>query len=136
MSKFPKDFLWGGAVAANQWEGAYNLGGKGLTSSDVTTAGTQTNPRYITYIDEDGNLGKYRQFESAPKNITRTVIEGEYYPSHVAIDFYHRYKEDIALFAEMGFKIFRMSIAWSRIFPKGIEEKPNQEGLNYYRNIF
>ena len=80
--------MWGGAVAANQCEGAYDVDGKGLSTCDMVTAGT---------------------FEK-PRRITRTIEPGELYPSHEAVDFYHRYKEDIALFAEMGFKIFRFSI--------------------------
>lgn len=133
---FPKDFLWGGATAANQCEGGWNLGGKGLADSDVQTGGSVTEPRYITYIDADGNPGKSRAFQPLPKGAKKAVLEGYNYPYHEGIDFYHRYKEDIALFAEMGFKIFRMSIAWTRIFPKGIEEEPNREGLDFYRNVF
>ncbi|HJG47984.1 MAG TPA: family 1 glycosylhydrolase, partial [Facklamia tabacinasalis] len=97
MSKLPKDFLWGGAVAAHQLEGGWNAGGKGPSVADVMTAGANGQPR----------------------EITETVEEGKYYPNHEAIDFYHRYKEDVALFAEMGLKAFRTSINWTRIFPKG-----------------
>ncbi|MDY5974699.1 family 1 glycosylhydrolase, partial [Streptococcus hyovaginalis] len=103
---FPKEFLWGGATAANQFEGAYNLDGKGLSVQDVIPKGGvpakagDKNP-LITDLPTEDNL----------------KLEG--------IDFYHRYKEDIALFAEMGFKVFRMSIAWSRIFPNGDETEPN-----------
>ena len=107
---FRKDFLWGGAVAAHQLEGAYREGGKGLSIVDVVTAGDVHTPRRVT----DG------------------IQEGEFYPNHEAIDFYHHYKEDIALFAEMGFKCYRFSIAWSRIFPNGDEETPNEEGLKFY----
>ncbi len=114
MSNFPKGFLWGGATAANQIEGAYKEGGKGLSVADVMVAGAYNTPRIIT----DG------------------VKEGYYYPNHTAIDFYHAYKEDIALFAEMGFKIFRMSIGWTRIFPNGDEEEPNEEGLKFYDAVF
>lgn len=92
---FPKGFLWGGATAANQCEGAYLTDGKGLNTADVMTAGSATKNRRIT----DG------------------VIEGEKYPSHVAIDHYGHFKEDIALFGEMGFKTYRMSINWARIYP-------------------
>jgi 6-phospho-beta-glucosidase len=106
--------LWGGAVAANQCEGAYNTGGKGLSTADVLTAGSHGVPRKYT----DG------------------VDPALYYPSHTAIDFYHHYKEDIALFAEMGFKCFRTSINWTRIFPQGDEEKPNEEGLSFYEDVF
>lgn len=109
-----KDFLWGGAVAAHQFEGGYNEGGKGLSVADVMTAGAHGVPRKIT----DG------------------VVEGEYYPNHEAIDFYHHWKEDIALFAKLGLKCFRTSIMWSRIFPKGDELEPNEEGLKFYDEVF
>ncbi|RBN38354.1 6-phospho-beta-glucosidase, partial [Priestia megaterium] len=99
MTKMPKDFLWGGALAAHQFEGGWNQGGKGPSVVDVMTAGAH---------------GVARQ-------ITETVEEDKFYPNHEAIDFYHRYKEDIALFAEMGLKCLRTSIGWSRIFPKGDE---------------
>ena len=113
-NKFPNGFLWGGATAANQFEGGFREGGKGLSTSDVLTGGTHTIPR----------------------RITPELEEKTYYPSHVAIDFYHRYKEDIALFAEMGFKTFRMSINWTRIFPNGDELEPNEEGLKFYEDVF
>ena len=109
-----KDFLWGGAVAAHQVEGGWQEGGKGISASDVETAG--------------GN--------GIPRRITDGVVEGEFYPNHQAVDFYHRYKEDIALFAEMGFKCFRTSIAWTRIFPNGDDEYPNEEGLKFYDDVF
>ena len=111
---FKKDFLWGGATAANQFEGGWDLGGKGISTSDMLTAGTHTIPR----------------------KITRETICGLNYPSHEAIDFYHRYKEDIRLFAEMGFKGFRMSIAWTRIFPNGDDKEPNEAGLKFYDDVF
>ncbi|MCQ4086956.1 glycoside hydrolase family 1 protein [Saccharibacillus sp. JS10] len=111
---FPEHFLWGGATAANQLEGGYNEGGKGLSTSDMMTAGTHTTSR----------------------RITPELLPTENYPSHEAIDFYHRYAEDIALFGEMGFKVFRLSIAWSRIFPNGDDPEPNEEGLKFYDNVF
>ena len=110
---FKSDFLWGGAVAANQCEGAWNVDGKGVSCADICTGGTHT----------------------TPKRITPELEEGTFYPSHEAIDFYHRYKEDIALFAEMGFKVFRFSIAWTRIFPTGEEAQANEAGLAYYDNV-
>lgn len=110
----PKDFLWGGAVAAHQLEGGWREGGKGANVCDVLTAGAH----------------------GVPRRITKEVIEGECYPNHDAIDFYHHYKEDIALFAQMGFKCFRTSIAWTRIFPKGDEKEPNEEGLKFYDDMF
>lgn len=111
---FPDNFLWGGAVAANQLEGAWNIDGKGASTADVATAGAVNKAREYT----DG------------------VIEGTYYPSHDAIDFYHRYKDDIKLLGEMGFKCFRTSIAWTRIFPLGDETEPNEAGLKYYDDLF
>ncbi|MFS0883503.1 6-phospho-beta-glucosidase [Metabacillus niabensis] len=116
--KFPEHFLWGGAIAANQAEGAYLEDGKGLTTIDLMPSGKE---RFKIAI------GQINDFN--PK-------EGMYYPSHEAIDFYHRYKEDIALFAEMGFKSLRLSIAWSRIFPNGNDEIPNEKGLQFYDDVF
>ncbi len=112
--KIPHDFLWGGAVAAHQLEGGYDKGGKGLSIADVMTAGANGKDREIT----DG------------------ILPGRYYPNHEAIDFYTRYKEDIRLLAEMGFRCFRTSIAWTRIFPNGDEEEPNEEGLQFYDDLF
>lgn len=129
-------FYWGGATAANQYEGAYDEDGKGLTRVDVLTGGTKTSPRMITYTTADGQRGSISKYETLPENARGAIFEDCYYPNHTASDFYHRYKEDIALCAEMGFKMFRMSIAWSRIFPKGIEEQPNQKGIAFYRNVF
>ena len=105
---FPDGFLWGGATAANQLEGAYDVGGKGLSVQDVMPRGITAPPAQAP----------------TPDNLK---LEG--------IDFYHRYARDIALFAEMGFKVFRFSIAWSRIFPLGDENEPNQEGLAFYDRV-
>jgi len=131
-----KDFYWGGATAANQYEGAYNVGGRGLVRTDVMTGGRVNSPRLITYVMPDSTTGFNRKFEKMPEGARGTVLDGCYYPNQIGTDFYHRYKEDIALMAEMGFNMFRMSIAWSRIYPKGIEEEPNREGLDFYRNVF
>ena len=106
---FPKDFLWGGAVAANQVEGAYQEDGKGWDIQDVMPHGIKSAPTE----------------EPTPDNLKL-----------LAIDFYHRYKEDIKLFAEMGFKVFRTSIAWSRIFPNGDDAEPNEAGLKFYDDLF
>lgn len=107
-----------------------------MAISDVSTGGSRTKPRYVTYIMPDGKECAAPQGTPVPKEGHRAVLNGYFYPYHEGIDFYHRYKEDIALFAEMGFKVFRMSIAWTRIFPKGIEEEPNQAGLDFYRDVF
>jgi len=117
-TSFPENFLWGGATAANQLEGAYLEDDKGLTTVDLIPIG----PDRMKIA-----MGALDSFE--PK-------ESEFYPSHGAIDFYHRYKEDIALFAEMGFKSFRMSIAWARIFPNGDDAQPNEAGLQFYDDVF
>ncbi|TDO90070.1 6-phospho-beta-glucosidase [Halanaerobium saccharolyticum] len=113
MTILPDDFMWGGAVAANQCEGAWNEDGKGISISDVCTGGSHTQS----------------------KRITREIEEDTFYPSHEAIDFYHHYKEDIALMAEMGFEVFRFSIAWTRIFPTGMEAEPNEAGLEFYDQV-
>ena len=111
---FPSEFLWGGATAANQLEGGYNIGGKGLSTADVMTVGAH----------------------GVKRKVTKEIEKDQYYPSHHAVDHFHHYKEDIALFAEMGFSIYRLSINWTRIFPNGDEELPNEEGLQFYDAIF
>ncbi|MFM5028352.1 6-phospho-beta-glucosidase [Aeromonas rivipollensis] len=118
LARFPQGFLWGGALAANQAEGAHLEGGKGLTTVDMIPHGAN---RMAV------KLGQEQRF---------TLRDDEFYPSHEAIDFYHRYKEDIALMAEMGFTVFRTSIAWSRLYPKGDEAEPNPEGIAFYRALF
>ena len=139
MSKgFPKNFLWGGATAANQIEGAYNIDGKGLSCSDVLKAGNARSLREMTFTLKDGTKSSQCIFmlDDFPQDATITVDDNEYYPNHKGIDFYHRYKEDVKLFAQMGFKCFRMSIAWSRIFPNGDDETPNEKGLKFYDDVF
>lgn len=132
-----KDFLWGGATSSSQIEGGVFEGGRELAITDVATAGSNNSPRYFTYTDKDGNKGKYPQFYGElPDKAEYTIFKDEYYPNHKSIDFYHRYKDDIKMLSEMGIKSFRMSICWSRIFPKGIEEFPNKEGLDFYKNVF
>ncbi|NYS49218.1 6-phospho-beta-glucosidase [Streptococcus danieliae] len=118
MSRFPKNFLWGGATAANQCEGAYNVDGRGLANVDVVPVGEER----LAIIT---GQRKMVDFE-----------EGYFYPAKDSIDMYHHYKEDIALFAEMGFKTYRLSIAWTRIFPKGDEVEPNEKGLEFYEKLF
>ena len=114
MSVFRDDFLWGGACAANQFEGAWDVDGKGPSVPDLCTNGSHTSPKWVTTAVRSDRL----------------------YPSHEAIDFYHHYEEDIALFAEMGFKTFRTSINWTRIFPTGMETEPNEKGLEFYDKVF
>ena len=136
---FKEGFFWGGATAANQYEGGYLSGGKGLAIQDVITGGDGRNniPRRMALKLADGST-KFidRRGTEVPDGAVPYVDEDTYYPSHVATDFYHHYKEDIALFAEMGFKSFRMSINWTRIFPNGDEKEPNEEGLKFYDDVF
>ena len=110
----PEGFLWGGATAANQYEGGWNEGGRGPSIADILTGGSVNKERRLTV--------------PAP-------LDTEFYPNHEATDFYHHWKEDIALFAEMGFRVYRMSVSWSRVFPKGDEETPNEEGLRFYDQV-
>ncbi len=110
MSEFPKNFYWGGAIAANQVEGGWNLDGKGITTSDVQPKGI-----FGGVIERKGDVGSIKD---------------------IAIDFYHRYPEDIQLFSEMGFTCLRTSIAWARIYPNGDEQAPNEAGLAYYDKLF
>jgi 6-phospho-beta-glucosidase len=133
---FRKDFLWGGATAANQIEGAWKEDGRGPALTDVTTGADADHPRIITYIDKDGKPGTLTRLQRLPEGAHYACLDGYFYPNHDAIDFYHTYKEDIALFAEMGFKTFRMSISWSRLYPTGMEERPNPKGVDFYRNVF
>ena len=118
METLPKNFLWGGAIAANQVEGSYNEDGRGLANMDVVPSGKN----------------RFQYMFGNVKDLS--FKEDEKYPVLNGIDFYHRYKEDIALFAEMGFKVLRLSISWSRIFPRGDEERPNEKGLQFYDDVF
>lgn len=113
-----KDFLWGGATAANQCEGGYTEGGRGLSNVDVIPTGPD------------------RKLISAGKKKMLDFDQEHFYPAKNAIDMYHHYMDDIHLLAEMGLKCFRMSISWSRIFPNGDDAEPNEEGLLFYENIF
>ena len=116
--RMPEGFLWGGATAANQCEGAYNQGGRGLSSVDVVPFGPDRMPVA---------RGLKKMLECDAEHT---------YPAHEAIDMYHHYKEDIALFGEMGFKCYRLSISWTRILPNGDDEIPNEEGLAFYDSLF
>lgn len=112
------DFLWGGALAANQCEGGFDQGGRGLANADLLPFG-------------EGRIAVIRG-----DDVPLEAEPGRYYPARESIDFYHHYREDIALFGEMGFKALRLSIAWSRIFPNGDDAEPNEEGLAFYEDVF
>ncbi|MDF9824286.1 6-phospho-beta-glucosidase [Breznakia sp. PF5-3] len=121
---FPKDFLWGGAIAANQAEGAYDEGGKGLCVADLLK------------VQDKGDLRKKSNKETTMKDIEFALNDKEgYYPKRYGIDFYHTYKEDLKLLAGTGMNSFRTSINWARIFPNGDDEKPNEEGLQFYDDM-
>lgn len=124
---FPQGFLWGGATAANQLEGAYDADGKGLSTSDMApfVPYEQRGGKDFTFDVDSVQLEEYLSGDS-----------GVYFPKRSGVDFYNHYKEDIALFAEMGFKVFRLSIAWTRIFPTGEETVPNEAGLAFYDKVF
>ena len=132
---FPKNFLWGGATAANQYEGGWQEGGRGIAVHDLITNGTKDEPRRIFCKNDQGDEVTIQMGECIPYGYVGFLKEGYYYPSHQATDFYHHYKEDIALMAEMGFNVFRFSICWSRIYPLGDEETPNEEGLKFYDEV-
>ncbi|QOS79188.1 family 1 glycosylhydrolase [Paenibacillus sp. JNUCC31] len=123
---FPAGFLWGGATAANQLEGAFDADGKGLSTSDMAPFVPKElrNGKDFTF---DVNSVELEEFLGGNTDV--------YFPKRNGVDFFHRYKEDIALFAEMGFKVLRISMAWTRIFPTGEEEVPNEAGLAFYDNV-
>ena len=127
MKQFPEGFLWGGATAANQVEGGWKEGGKGISVSDCARS----------HLDVDvKEYNKHNEITSKDIEEALAIEEDTFYPKRHGAQFYHHYKEDIALFAEMGFKVYRMSIAWSRIFPNGDELVPNEEGLKFYDHVF
>ena len=123
---FPKDFMWGGATAANQIEGAWNIGGKGMTIEDC-----------LPYR-EVGVADFTKQFAFSSKDLETALNASpeDNYPKRRGIDFYNHYKEDIRMFAEMGFKVYRMSICWSRIFTNPEDLNPNEEGITFYEDVF
>ena len=126
-NNFPEEFLWGGATAANQCEGAWNEDGKGMSVADCSNYKPKADPK--DYKAQHGITSA--DIEKAMK--TDDIMQ---YPKRHGIDFYHHYKEDLDLFAEMGFKVLRVSIAWTRIFPTGIEDQPNEKGLVFYESLF
>jgi 6-phospho-beta-glucosidase len=124
--KFPDNFLWGGATAANQIEGAFTVDGKGLSNNDVIERLKPEDREQIFHLP----FPTTEEVQQALKDQKQ-----RHFPKRYGIDFYHRYKEDIALFNELGFKAFRLSIAWTRIFPNGVEAEPNEAGLAYYDDL-
>ena len=137
--KLSKDFLWGGAVADFQCDGGYPEDGRGLSTHDFETDGSVEHPRCITYRTKDGQIGEARSSffhpEDLPDGAEAYLDEKFYYPSHRAVDFYHHYKEDLKLMADMGCNVFRFSVMWSRLFPTGEEEEPSVQGLAFYDDL-
>lgn len=127
IKQFPKDFLWGGATAANQIEGAFDLGGKGLSTSDFAAYKDPYAQGTVDNFTFNVTASELEAYKAHPEN--------HHFPKRHGIDFYNRYQEDIKLFAEMGFKVFRLSISWARIFPTGIEDQPNEAGLQFYDKV-
>ena len=129
MSKFPEKFLWGGATAAHQIEGAWKEGGKGLDTCD------------LRYFDADWSREEvlyHKRHRMSSEQWEKAISDPEvlHYPYRWSSDHYYRYKEDVALLAELGCGVYRCSVAWSRIYPRGDEERPNEEGLKFYRDLF
>ncbi len=131
-----EDFLWGGDISAAQCEGAWNEDGRGPTETDYMTLGGAKKLREITY-NKDGVYGKMPVMVTGklPKGARYALIDGESYPNHKAVDFYHHYKEDIGYCAEMGFKALNLTISWARIYPRGYKNGVNQKGVDFYRNV-
>lgn len=131
MGEFPKDFLWGGAIACSQADGGFKEGGKGVTTQDCR------------YFDPNWDFNRIYNIEAYVSDITKDEFNRaladeatDFYPNRRGIDFYHKYPDDIKLFKELGLKVFRTSICWARIFPNGDDIKPNEAGLQFYRNLF
>ena len=138
--RVPDGFLWGGATADFQYEGGWQEGGRGLSTHDFETDGSVQDPRGNTLLLADGGFAKARSSffaaESFPEGAKPHVYPDCYYPSHNAVDGYHHMKEDVELMAGMGYNVYRFSICWSRIFPTGEEQQPNEEGLRFYEELF
>lgn len=126
---FPEGFLWGGAIAASQADGAYNQGGKGLDTQDL---------RYFdaAWTKEERAMFKNRRINGEKYKKALTDDDTVHYPFRWGIDFYNHYKEDVKLFAELGIKVLRTSINWARIYPNGDDEMPNEEGIQFYIDLF
>ncbi|MBO6048105.1 MAG: family 1 glycosylhydrolase [Erysipelotrichaceae bacterium] len=134
--KLPEKFLWGGSISAAQCEGAWDEDGRSPVQVDFGDPGSTTDKRRIHFLNADGTKGTMRQFDHLPKGAKYVTFDDIRYTNHIGIDFYHRYKEDMALFAEMGYTTFNTTISWARIFPHGVEGGVNQKGVEFYRDLF
>lgn len=135
---FPKGFLWGGSISGAQIEGAWNEDGKSPVSVDFCTAGDTSSKRKIWYLNKEGQRESkiWEAVDELPEGAKYQIFDDLHYTNHTAADFYHHYKEDIALLAEMGYTTFNTSISWARILPHGIKGGVNQKGVDFYRNVF
>ena len=139
---FKKDFLWGGDISAAQCEGAWNVGGKSPVYRDYLLGGSSQSKRSAYYQTPEGEIKKMfvdANLTTLPPKGCHYIISDDpkdFYPNHIGTDFYHHYKEDIALLAQMGFKALNMTISWARILPYGIKKGVNQEGIDFYHQVF
>lgn len=129
-SGFGTDFLWGGAISCSQADGGFRDGGKGISTQDLRYLDPAWNHEQVEAKHHRSPFSK-AEFDQALQDMGTT-----YYPNRRGIDFYHTYKQDLALLAEMGMKIFRTSICWARLFPNGDDAQPNPEGIGYYKDLF
>ena len=132
----PEKFLWGGSISAAQAEGAWDEGGKSPVQIDYADAGSAKRPRFVYYRNADGSRGTTFQFSHIPEGARYELFEEVHYTNHIGSDFYHTYKDDIALFAQMGLTSFNTTISWARLYPHGVAGGLNMEGVKFYRDLF
>ena len=134
--EFPKGFLWGGSISAAQVEGGWNEGGKSPVQIDYAGPDAGIGLRPVCYRAADGSRGVMQQFDKLPEGASYELFDDIDYTNHEASDFYHHWKEDLDLFAEMGFTTFNTTVSWARIYPHGTEGGVNAEGVEFYRQVF
>ena len=133
---FPEKFLWGGSISAAQIEGGWDEGGKSPVQIDYAGPDTGIGLRPVYYRNADGTRGQMHQFDRLPEGAEYVLFDDVDYTNHEASDFYHQWREDLDLFAEMGFTTFNTTVSWARIYPQGVAGGVNQEGVEFYRQVF